>query len=240
MLTTKTVTFETKCYENDWEYTLIGDRLKNNILHCKFPFQSRKVFINNVKDPEKVMDYAQKKVVEGIIDEYVLVSDYADEALKFFNIDKESFKGGYVYSISEIVSLYLCKTDYLLHFSSDSRIWKKDGKWVEEAIKLMEDDSSIIVANPCWNGRIWEAMMESEKRRGTWFIGKGFSDQCYLVPMRVFKNQIYNEKNPASERYPKYGGELFEKRIDSYMRNHNLSRATSIKAWYRHKNFPRK
>ena len=39
-----------------------------------------------------------------------------------------------------------------------------------------------------------------------------------------FKAPIYNEANPVSERYPKYGGETFEKRVDSWIRNHKYLR----------------
>jgi hypothetical protein len=72
------------------------------------------------------------------------------------------------------------------------------------------------------------------------YIGFGFSDQCYLIKTSDFKKSIYNEINTNSERYPKYGGELFEKRIDSYMRNNNLYRITSKEISYIHKNFPKK
>jgi hypothetical protein len=50
---------------------------------------------------------------------------------------------------------------------------------------------------------------------------------------------MYNERHIDSERYPRYGGELFEKRVDAFMRNHNFMRITSKKASYRHHNFPR-
>ena len=50
------------------------------------------------------------------------------------------------------------------------------------------------------------------------------------------KMGIFNEQHPDSERYPVYGGELFEKRVDAYMRNHKLLRITSKHASYVHKN----
>jgi hypothetical protein len=59
----------------------------------------------------------------------------------------------------------------------------------------------------------------------------------YLVRTVDFRVLIYEEINDASERYPKYGGELFEKRVDSWMRNHGNIRATSKQASYLHQNF---
>jgi hypothetical protein len=60
----------------------------------------------------------------------------------------------------------------------------------------------------------------------------------YLIRTEDFRAPIYEEINEASNRYPKYGGELFEKRIDSWMRNHSHTRASSKKYSYIHKNFP--
>jgi hypothetical protein len=71
------------------------------------------------------------------------------------------------------------------------------------------------------------------------YIGYGFPDQCYLVRTNDFRQQIYSYTHPASERYPKYGEELFEKRVDSFMRTKERYRLTSIKANYIHSNFPK-
>ena len=69
-------------------------------------------------------------------------------------------------------------------------------------------------------------------------MGFGFSDQCFLVRSKDFKASIYNESNPASERYPEHGGETFEKRVDSWMRNHNYQRLTFKHGYYLHEDFP--
>jgi hypothetical protein len=61
----------------------------------------------------------------------------------------------------------------------------------------------------------------------------------YLVKTADFKAPIYNETHPESERYPEYGGELFEKRVDSWMRRHDYQRLTFKHGSYIHKNFPK-
>ena len=73
---------------------------------------------------------------------------------------------------------------------------------------------------------------------GDFYIGRGFSDQCYLVRTEEFRRRIYNESHPASARYPCYGGELFEKRVDSWVRNHGHLLATYKHGHYLHKNWP--
>ena len=68
-----------------------------------------------------------------------------------------------------------------------------------------------------------------------WDYENGFSDQTYLVETALFKKPIYNEYHNFSDRFPIYGGELFEKRVDSYMQNRNLFRASNRYVYYTHK-----
>lgn len=234
------VTFETKVWENDWKYILSGDYLEQMISNCNCQFTDKVLFINNVSNLNKVVKFAQKKVDSGIIDRFYVVEDYAEKALQYFEIDKDSFKGGYYYSIAELVSIYLCSTEYLLHFSSDSIIMKSNEKWISDAIEVFKEREDIIVANPTWNYNYEEAKKESLFELNSFYVGYGFSDQCYLIKTDQFKKKIYNEKNFLSERYPKYGGELFEKRVDSFMRNKTLLRITSKEVSYVHINFPKK
>lgn len=231
------ITFETKVYENDWKFILLGDYLDVMINNCNYVFTERVLFINNVNNINKVCKYAQKKIDEGVLDKYFIVDQFADQALDFFDIKKDSFGTGYFYSISELVSIFLCKTEYLLHFSSDSFIKESNSNWIDEAIDIFNIRQDIFVANPTWNNNYKEAKCESIAEISNFYLGYGFSDQCYLIKTDVFKKKIYNEIHIKSERYPNYGGELFEKRVDSYMRNNNLYRITSKKESYIHKNF---
>jgi hypothetical protein len=235
------ITFETKCYENDWEYLLKTHHLEKMIENCNVNFQSKQLIINNVEEPEEVRRYAEKKIKKNVIDAYYFVEDYIDEALKYFDIDKNSFGTGYYYSSAELVGLFLSKTKYHLHFASDSFMQKKhNSRWIIDACNILENHLEYIVANPAWNFKYNEAESESiGKTINGFYIGLGFSDQCYLVRTNDFKQKIYNYRHTFSERYPKYGGELFEKRIDSYMRIKNLHRITSIHESYIHRNFPK-
>jgi len=236
----KDVTFEIKVYENDWEYILKGNYLNKIISRCNYSFKRKVLFINNVNNIEQVKRYASKKVSQGVIDEYFVVEEYAQETLKYFNIEKESFNGGYYYSIAELVSIYLCKTKYLLHFSSDAFLAENKINWIDDSIKIFEEKENIIVANPTWNFAFQQAKKESISEMDDFYVGYGFSDQCYLIKCDIFKDQIYNTNHIDSERYPKYGGQLFEKRVDSFMRNNNKLRITHKKVSYIHINFPKK
>ncbi|PGM58441.1 hypothetical protein [Bacillus sp. AFS053548] len=230
------VTFETKCYEKDWEILLKTDRIEKMIEFNQFQFKEKILYINNVQDVSEVSRHADKLVARDVLSSYIIVDDYSNEALNYFEVTKESFKGGYYYSISELVSIYLCNTEFLLHFSSDS-ILEKPFNWIDLSILKLQDDERIKVANPVWNGNIFEAKQESIDEDENFYIGYGFSDQCYLIRTNDFKNKIYNEKNPISERYPIYGGELFEKRVDAWMRNNHFKRVTFKHANYIHQNY---
>jgi hypothetical protein len=250
MMDTYGITFETKCYENDWQFVLKTNYLNRMIRNCGIAFTFKQLIINNVKNRDEIKRYAQKKVEEKIIDAYYFVDDYIDEALHFYAIDKNSFGKGYYYSTSELVGLYVAKTKYLLHFSSDAFMlcppihthdMQNRGSWILEACEIFEKHPVYVVANPLWGFNLEGARAESMDRRmiGNFYIGYGFSDQCYLVRTDDFRQQIYGYTHPASEHYPKYGEELFEKRVDSFMRTKERYRLTSIKTNYIHSNFPK-
>lgn len=231
------VTFETKVWEDDWKYILMGDYLDKMIANCNYDFKYKTLIINNVKDRRKVAKYAERKKNKGIIDNYYFAEDHSEEVLRHFEINRDQFNGGYYYSIAELTGIYFCKTEYLLHFSSDSFMVESKVNWIDSAIEIFKKSQDIIIANPTWDYLFETAKEESFKQIERFYIGSGFSDQCYLIKTDIFKKNIYNEKHIDSERYPEYGGELFEKRVDSYIKNNNLYRITSMDASYIHKNF---
>ena len=234
------VTFETKCYENDWELMLKTDYLKTMIERCNYNFEKKVLYLNNISDLNSAMNAAELAVEKKIIDEYYIVENYAAAALQFFDIDINSFNGGYYYSIAELVGIYLCKTPYLLHFSSDSIMSKNsNNEWIYSALDEMNRNPKIICANPVWNFAINEAIHDSFFENKNWFFEQGFTDQCYLIPTKIYKDKIYHHKNKFSERYPKYGGELFEKRVDAYMRNSESLRITNKHSSYLNSNIPK-
>lgn len=232
------VTFETKCYEKDWEILLKTGRLEAMIARNHYAFAERILYINNVADPDKVRRYAERLKDRGVITEHVLVEEFADEALAFFGLDRDSFKGGYYYSIQELVGIYRCRTDYLLHFSGDSML---DGTfpWLEKSIDRLQNDQRIKVVNCIWNRKENEVEQESVEQDDNFWVGSGFSDQCYLVRVADFRGCIYGETHPDSQRYPVYGGELFEKRVDAWMRTNGYLRCTYKHGSYLSRNFPR-
>ena len=234
------VTLETKCWENDWEFLLKTNRIQRLAERCGFEFARKTLLINNVRSPGKVCVAAERLVKTGVISDFHLVSDYETEALDFFGLSKSALGKGYVYSIAELVGIYLSRTEFLLHFSGDSMPAPVGAGWIEAALRAFARDPRVKVANLTWNYKYSEAAAESFAQDDDFYIGYGFSDQMYLVRTSDLRSRRpYHEEHELSARYPEYGGELFEKRIDSWMRNHDFRRLTYRHGSYEHRNFPR-
>ena len=230
------IKIETKCWDGDWEILLKSNRIQKLVEYNCYNFSNVSLLINNVQDLDKVRSYADKLVANSTITEYIIVEDFAKETLDFFNLSKASLGRGYYYSISELVGIYLSKEDYILHFSSDSFL-KEKINWIDSSIKELNKINKVV--NFVWNNKFNEAKNEAFDSKNDHYYSYGFSDQMYLIKTEDFKKPIYNEKNIESERYPEYGGELFEKRVDSWLRNNSFNRLTYKNASYFHKNYPK-
>ena len=227
------VTLETKCWEGDWQKMLEPTRLRRLADLNQYPNRQIVLMVNNVLDYPKVTAAAQTAVAAGLLDRYVVVKDHADEALAFFGIDPQSFGRGYVYSIAELVSIYKCETEFLAHYSGDA-LPERPMEWIGSGIDLLQRDPRVKVVNLLWNRKASEAKAESVEETEDYFLGCGFSDQNYLVRTADFRQPIYSESHPDGLRYPPYGGELFEKRVFCWLRNHGHLRATYKHGSYLH------
>ncbi len=232
----QSVTFATSCWERDWDILLKTKFLQNKIERNDYEFTKKLLIINNIKSRGKVEKYAQEAVNKKIISDYFFVEDHIEKTLEFFKLTKEALGKGFHYSNHELVSIYLCQTDYLVFYTGDTRL-DQTVRWIQPSIAELEKNDVFKVANPVWSYKYIEAEQEAISEIENFYIGYGFSDQCFLVRTKDFRAPIYNETHPASERYPKYGGETFEKRVDSWMQNHNYLRLTFKHGSYTHEDF---
>ncbi len=227
------VTFATSCWEKDWKKLLNTSFLEDKIKRNQFDFEKKILVINNVTRRSEVEERAKEAVDRGILTDYFFVEDCIDEILRFFELTREALGKGFYYSNHELTSIYLCQTEYLLFFTGDTKL-DKEINWIPSALNEFKNKQEYKVANPVWNGKFNEAKEAALYELEDFYVGFGFSDQCFLVRTSDFKAPIYNERNPVSERFPKYGGELFEKRVDAWMRNHNYLRLTFKHGYYTH------
>lgn len=228
-----TVTFATTCWEKDWRLILLDpDYLKTKqIQNHQFPFAERLLIINNVADLQAVKEAAQEKVKEGVLTRYIV----AEDLLSFFQLSRSDFNEWQYYNaLGPLNAIYHSQSDYLLYLTGDVYL-KRGVSWLEKAIRFMEKNEQVKVANLTWNDNYKEAKRESY--RGTWnfFVAhQGFSDQMFLVRSFDFKVPIYGEIRPDSHHYPR--GDVFEKRVFSYMKNRGWERITFKHGSYTHEN----
>ena len=238
MLVDKTVSFFTVCYEKDWEKILKENRIGTLISNCNFPFNEKVLIINNVKNRKLVEGYAIEAVNNKIIDKYYFSEDFSEKLLSTFCIRRKSFVldtyDGYWYSIGPLSAVYCCQSKYLLYFTGDCMVPLSNSPWIQDAIEVFESNSTILTANPVWDNKIQEAIDESFSEDSKWCYSYGFSDQCFLLEKSRLYGDVYNYYHPASERYPMYGGNIFERRILCYMRCKNLHRITRKDIYYTH------
>ena len=102
---------------------------------------------------------------------------------------------------------------------------------------MLNTNTNVKVFNLAWNHDYNAAKTESEYEDSECYYGYGFSDQMYLIRTADFKQRIYEYYDKASERYPRHGGESFEKKVDSWMRQNHFLRATFKHSSYIHHNF---
>ena len=125
-----------------------------------------------------------------------------------------------------------------MHFSGDSRIAKKNTKnWLDSGIGVLESNPKIKVVNLEWDKSGRKEREEKISETADYWSSIGFSDQMYLIRTEDFRGKIYSYHHPYSDRYPQYGGELFEKRVDSWLRVNDFHRATLKNGHYIHRNF---
>ncbi len=109
-------------------------------------------------------------------------------------------------------------------------------QWIGPAIQKMEDNPSYWVANPIWNYKMKEARAESYRKEGNFYVARqGFSDQIFLVKKEDFRQPIYGEIREDAAHFPR--GDVFEKRVFSYLKNRQLERLIYSLGSYIHENF---
>jgi hypothetical protein len=230
--TARRVTIETKVWERDWAARLHSSGFslvyELNEIKCH-----RLLWINNVLNPALVKDASEHWIRQGQLDVVEEVLPRLSSALNHFGLAESDLGLGLYYSSAELVGVFTCETEYLCHFAGDCRLAHKSD-WIERGIAMLEARPDICVVNPIWNGNVEEAMSEAQSWDDDYAYGYGFSDQCYLIRTGELRNADLRTMHPESERYPTYGGDLFEKRVDSWMRANGLKRATDLRTCYVH------
>ena len=193
----------------------------------------RRIIVNNVVQRSRVQNAIVLKLAKGEFDAHTFVEDHILQVLSQVSLTELDFGRGYVYSTGELVGIFTCQTEYLCHYAGDASILEPSD-WISKGIGILKDRREVVVVNPSWSQNPAVPAAEAEFEDELAWYGYGFSDQCYLIRTADFQQDIYRYTHPDSDRYPKYGGELFEKRVDAWMRCNGLLRATLKSEYYHH------
>ncbi|MEM7262022.1 MAG: hypothetical protein AAF488_08520 [Planctomycetota bacterium] len=226
------VDFVVTCYEGTWRKVLAPGFVSGLAERQRWPFHRRLVLINNVDDLASAREAAEARREAGEIDLVVEVSERLDEALEITGLSLEDLGRVAHYSTWALVAVTLDGAPWMVHWDADADLVEPHD-WVGPSIDRMQEDPSLLVANPAWS--VEDAVAESETHGDGLAYGYGFSDQVFLVRRREFARPIYREQHIESWRYPlAHIAPTFECRIDAFMRNHQRYRLTSLTAEYRH------
>ena len=198
----------------------------------QFEFARRVALIGNVDDRDGAAALAQQRIDDGEIDEVFWVDEQLPSALVRTGLTQRDLGDVPFFTDWALVAVTLPGCDWLLHWDADIEL-ESPADWITPTLALMEEDRRLLVGNPNWEADTLDA--EAIERRPPFVIGRGFSDQLFLVRRSELARPIYSERCIARLRYPvAHLGDIFEARVDAYMRHHDRLRATHADVRYLH------
>jgi hypothetical protein len=230
----KRVSLFVNCFERDYRQVLAPGFMRAKASQFRFPFNRVVVTLNNILDPEDGRLRARKALQMGEIHDFVEVAKRLPKALEVSGLKASDLGLVRHYMDFALVAVTDALPDYLLYCCAEVDL-VTPFDWVSDAVRKLEADQSLLVANPSWASDPAGAARESRRRDGDHWVGSGFSDQCFLADSKRLAAPIYKYKHEAGNRYPMSDiGDIFEKRVDAYMRHHGLLRISDARVFYAH------
>jgi hypothetical protein len=195
------------------------------------------VLINNVEDPTDARLRAQRLLDSGAIDEFHLVSELLDPALRAVGLHREELEPLLHYSDGPLLAAHLPGSPWFLYWDPEAQLLEPLD-WIAPALELMVRDPRVMVANPSWetpddSGRRPGLERETVETAGDFALSEGFSDQVFLASRTALAQPIYGQRCISRITYPgAHKAHVFEARLAAHMRHHGRLRATSLAASY--------
>jgi hypothetical protein len=198
----------------------------------RFAFTRRVALIGNVDDRAAAAALADERIADGELHAVFWVDEQLPDALRKTGLSERDLGDVPFFTDWALVAVTLPGCDWLLHWDADVAL-EAPADWITPAIELMDEDRRLLVANPNWEADTLDA--EAIERKPPFVIGRGFSDQLFLVRRSELARPIYSEHCIARLRYPvAHLGHIFEARVDAYMRHNDRLRATYADVRYTH------
>ena len=215
------ITFETNCSEENWMQVIDNYKIKMDLNFINF--DRRILYLNKVKDYYTVCKYIEEKLLDtGIIDNFIIVEEYIRDVLDFFDLTFEDLNND-LESISELLAIYLCDTDYLVHFSADTML-EKSSKWIFPGIDILQDFKDVKIASP--DCQYINGTLPFIPARSSFNYSNEFCNKCYLI-----KN---NGDFRSKYTYQDYTNRSFKDRISLWMKDNKFKRVVYRHGQYRY------
>jgi hypothetical protein len=221
-------------FERTYRRLLDRDALQGLRAQHLYDFRKVHVLISNVDDEDDVRRRAANIEARDVSVSWV--RDDLSAALRVAGLSQRHLGDLLWYSAAPLVAMAIPGADWLVYWDADARL-QEPHDWITPSVARIDADPAILVANPRWHvpGAVDTLARETLRMDGGFAIGRGFSDQAFLVRRRDLRRRIYRYVAPAAWRYPAAPhGAVFEQRVDAYMRRAGLLRATYLEATYEH------
>ena len=223
------------CFERDYRQVLSPGFMQAKAAQFNYAFNRIVVTINNVNDRQNAFRSARAAVARREIDQFLEVEHCLPRALEVCGLKPQQLGRVRHYIDFALVAVVNAAPDYLLYCCAEVDLLH-GGDWITPAVEKLESEPRFLIANPSWTADSSVIETEALFKSGEYFAGPGFSDQCFLASANRLAAKIYGFKHASGSRYPLSGmGEVFEQRIDAYMRNNGLLRLTDPRAQYIHR-----
>jgi hypothetical protein len=228
------VDFLVNCFDRNYKRVLTPGFVTGLAESQQYPFKSITVLVNNVADRTDAEERARRLLVEDSrVTRVSFVADNLMRALRATGLREYHLRRAPHYTDYALVAVTLDGPDWLLYWDADVSL-TGSADWVSPTLAAMGRDETLVVGNP---GFLPEGLPEREALRidGPYAIGYGFSDQVFLARRSDLARPIYRKIAPASWRYPMANIEqVFEERIDAWMRRTGRLRVTYLPVTYVH------
>lgn len=229
------VDFFVNCFERDYRQVFAEGFMERKAGSMCCDFRRVVVTINNVKDRAEAARLALRAVERGEISSFIFVSDALPRALEQCGLKLASLGRVRHYIDFALVAVAYAQSEFLLYCCAEVEM-EQSLDWVTPAAAKLLENPLLLVANPAWASDPAGADREALLKEGPYRLGYGFSDQIFLVRTERLRRPVYGYQHPAGERYPMSDiGDIFEKRVDAFMRCEGLMRLTDTRVFYRHR-----
>lgn len=203
--------------------------------HAGFRFARRTVLVNNVDDLADALARARAARDRGEVDHVAVVEEHLDAALAGARMTRADLGRIPHYTDCSLVAAFLGGPEHLLYWDADVRL-RAPADWITPALELLAGDPRVAVANPAWTADAAAVEAQTLEHRGPWALGQGFSDQVFLARRAELQDPaVYGTRCVAMLRFPMaHVAQVFEARVDAWMRHHDRLRATYVPAVYVH------